>query len=407
MKRRDLLQALALVGAVPASRAQAPTQLQVQVEREAERAPAQAEGTVHRLQPGDSLAALLAAARDGDTIEVMPGTHRAQAGVILQRRLTLRGVGPVRPVLQAEGAAAEGKGLLVVRNAEEVRIQNLEFRGARVPDRNGAGIRHERGRLLVQRCGFFDNEMGIQTASDPDTALEVQGSEFGRAARDTAQEYNPPHLLYAGRIRRLRVAGCHFHDGYIGHLLKSRARENIVKYNLLVDGAAGEASYELEFPEGGLAWVVGNVIGQGARTQNPDLVSFGAESSTASVHGLYMAHNTFINERSAGGTFVRVGAARLAAGLDMRFVNNLLLGTGSVQTGAQPWSDSNRSGTLAALQQPAGLNFRLVAGSPLRGTGVAPGSGGGRSLAPAAEFQVPLGTRAISAPAVWTPGAFQ
>jgi hypothetical protein len=355
-----------------------------------------------------SLAALLAACGEGDTIEVMPGIHHAQAGVITQRVLTIRGVGTPRPVFQADGAAAEGKGLLVVRHADDVRIQNLEFRGVRVPDLNGAGIRFEAGKLTVQRCAFFDNEMGILTAHDPAGVLTVQACEFGQTGRSAAgTSAYPPHLMYVGRIQRLNVTGCRFHDGWVGHLLKSRARENLVKYNLLVDGAAGEASYELEFPEGGLVWAVGNVIGQSALTQNPTLLSYGAETSTATAHGLYLANNTFINDRPAGGTFVRVGAARLAAGLDMRFVNNLLVGPGEVATGSAAWPAHNRRTTAASLQAPAKLNFRLVAGSPLIGSGVAPGSAGGRSLAPTAEFKRPLGTVAITAPAAWSPGAFQ
>jgi hypothetical protein len=310
-------------------------------------------------------------------------------------------------VFEADGAAAEGKALLVVRRADNMRIENLEFRGTRVPDFNGAGIRFENGQLVVRNCGFFDNEMGILTANNPDSVLEVHDCEFAQTARGIQNyEWAPPHLLYCGRIKRLTVTGCYFHDGCIGHLIKSRARENIIKYNLLVDGPNGEASYELEFPEGGLAWVVGNVIGQSARTQNSNIVSFGAEKQSAPTHGLYMAHNTLINERHAG-VFVRVGPQRLQEGLDMRFVNNLLVGTGELSTGPLAWPNDNRRAPLSALQAPSKLDFRLVANSPLRGSGVAPGSAGGQSLVAAAEFKGPLGTRPLKAPAAWSPGAFQ
>ena len=44
------------------------------------------------------------------------------------------------------------------------RIENIEFRGVRVADRNGAGIRFETGRLHVLRCAFFDNENGLLAA---------------------------------------------------------------------------------------------------------------------------------------------------------------------------------------------------------------------------------------------------
>ena len=392
MKRRELIQALALVGTVPMA---------------AQRAQAQTAGTVRQLYPGMSLAALLAASAEGDTIEVMPGIHRAQVGVVLQRSLTIRGVGTTRPVFQADGVSAEGKGILVVRQADNVLIENLEFRGARVPDLNGAGIRFERGRLTVRNCAFFDNEMGILTGNDGTSELDVLNSDFGHTARPAAGAYNTPHLLYAGRIKRLGVSGCHFHDGCVGHLLKSRARQNVILCNLVVDSPDGQSSYEMDFPEGGLVWAIGNVIGQSALSPNTTMLSYGAETSTASVHGLYLSHNTFVNERSSGGIFVRVSAARLSAGLDMRFVNNLLAGPGTVQTGTASWASGNQQTTLGALQSPSTLNFRLLTGSALLGKGVAQGSGGGRSLVPAAEFKLPLGMNTLVSRSVWTPGAFQ
>lgn len=392
MRRRELVQALSIAGAVPLA---------------ALHAPARAAGVVRQLYPGMSLPALLAASGEGDVIEVMPGTHLAQVGVVTQRVLTIRGVGTTRPVLNANGVSAEGKAILVVRGATDVRIENLEFRGARVPDLNGAGIRFESGVLKVSNCAFFDNEMGILTSQEPNSVLEVRNSEFGWAANSPAvSSPYPPHLLYAGRIKQLFISGCRFHDGLAGHLLKSRAQETIVCYSLLVDGSAGKASYEVDLPEGGMAWLIGNVIGQSALTQNSNIVMYGEETSYLSRHGLYMANNTIVNNRSAG-TFVRVSPARLSAGLDARFVNNLLVGTGDVQTGTLAWPTSNKRTTAASLLAPWAFNFRLVTGSPLRGTGSAPGTGGGRSLAPTAEFLIPLGTRAITAPAAWSPGAFQ
>ena len=390
MNRRQLVQSLALAGLLPSLPA-----------------PLRAAGTVRTLYPGMSLSALLAQCVDDDVVEVMPGTYSAQVGAITQRRLTLRGIGSPRPVFRADGVAALGKGILVVRNAENVRIENLEFRGARVADLNGAGIRHELGNLTVRNCAFFDNEMGILTNNDANCTLDVSNSEFGFAANSPAvTSPYPPHLIYVGRIKQFSLTGCYFHDGRTGHLVKSRAQTNLIFYNLLVDGPKGTESYELNLPSGGLAWVVGNVISQGALSPNNNIVSYGEESTTYTQHGLYMANNTIINHRSSG-TFVRVSPTRLAAGLSMRFTNNLLVGAGNVATGTTPWTTDNRLTTLSSLVAPASLNFKLLSTSPLRGTGVAPGWAGGRSLAPTAQFKLPLGTTPIATPAAWSPGAFQ
>jgi hypothetical protein len=90
--------------------------------------------------------------------------------------------------------------------------------------------------------------MGILTANSADLTLEVIDSEFGDAPHHQGDLH---HLLYVGRIGKFVLRGSRFSNGYLGHLVKSRARENHILYNLLVDGAGGKASYELEFPNGG------------------------------------------------------------------------------------------------------------------------------------------------------------
>src|SRR5688572_19413442 len=80
-------------------------------------------------------------ARDGDTIAILPGEYRGDIAVIDQKRLTVRGIG-ARPIFVADGKVAEDKAIWVVRDGD-VTIENIEFRGARAPDLNGAGIRFQ------------------------------------------------------------------------------------------------------------------------------------------------------------------------------------------------------------------------------------------------------------------------
>ncbi len=368
--------------------------------------------TVWRVQPGDSLAEVLRSAEDGDVVELAAGFHDGQVGVITQRRLTVRGLGG-RAVLRAAGRDAEGKALLVVRSHpddSDIRFEDLEFRGARVPDLNGAGVRFERGRLTVRRCAFFDNQMGILTANFGDAELTVEDSEFGEAPAGSRL----PHLLYAGHIARLTLRGSRFSGGQAGHLVKSRARENHILYNRLVDGPGGRAAYELEFPNGGLARVVGNLIGQSRETTNRVLLSFGAEGSDdRREQGLFMAHNTLINEGPRAAVFVRV--SELPQPVARRFVNNLLVGAGRGDPALADPAQGNFGAPPGALL-PDG---RLPAQSPLRGRGVAPGAAfgavsgtvsgtpSGWSLVPQAEFALPVGTRPLAAPPRWSPGAYQ
>ena len=353
------------------------------------------------LTPGGSLAELLRRAGDGDEIQIVAGDYHGQVGVIEQRRLTLRGVGG-RPVLHADGRHAEGKAILVVRDGD-VRIENIEFRGARVPDGNGAGIRFEKGHLQVLRCAFFDNQNGILSGNVGDAELVIEDSEFGLAPVDGQL----PHLLYVGRIARLRVTGSRFSGGQAGHLIKSRALESRILYNQLVDGPGGRAAYELEFPNGGLATVVGNVIGQSAETTNPAMLSFGAEGSDDRPHGLYVGNNTFINEGLRPAYFVRVHEDKLQREVPRVLQNNLFVGLG---VGDAKWTDLRRGNFIAApamLQDVGAWNFALAHGSWLHGLGIDPVNAAGVDLKPTEEFTLPAGRRALAPRTRWSPGAYQ
>jgi hypothetical protein len=225
----------------------------------------------------------------GSTIDVDAGDYVADVAVWQQDDITIRAVGG-RVRLLAQGAAAESKGIWVVR-AKRMRVEGFDFEGAAVPSRNGAGIRLETGALLVRDCRFRYNEMGLLTNNDLDTVLEVDNCEFAYNQRPDGHNHN----LYAGSIARLTVINSYFHHGHIGHLLKSRAALNHIITSRLIDGADGTASYELEFPNGGMAFVVGNTIAQSTLTENRHLISYGAEGYKWPHNTLYLANNTLVN----------------------------------------------------------------------------------------------------------------
>ena len=348
-----------------------------------------------------SIAEAARQARDGDIIEIRPGDYRGQPAVWTQRDITIRGVGK-RPVMVADGTSAEGKAIWVVRGSK-VLIENIEFRGARVASGNGAGIRFEQGSLTVRRCRFVDNEMGILTANTADMSLEVVDSDFADAPRHAGDLH---HLLYVGAIGKFVLRGSRFQNGYQGHLVKSRARENHILYNMLVDGSAGQASYELEFPNGGIAFVIGNAIGQAVGTNNPSIVSYGAEGRRWPENALFMAHNTLINDAYAG-SFMTIRTDKLAENVEVWLLNNLIVGMGDFFKPAQGRFDGNRSVAKADLIEFGGLPLRLNSFSTLRGTVQPPGQARGVILLPDAEFAFPVGTRRIQPSSRLAPGAFQ
>ncbi len=341
-------------------------------------------------------------AKDGDVVEILPGEYRGDVAVWLQKRLTIHGVGKT-PILIADLRSAERKAIWVIRNGDFI-VENVAFAGARVADRNGAGIRFEQGRLTVRHCRFTNNENGLLTSNSPDSELTIEDSEFSGAPRDRGPL---KHLLYVGRIARLTLRGSRFHQGFEGHLVKSRARENFVSYNLLYDGPGGKAAYELEFPNGGLAYVIGNVIGQSATTTNPTVVAYGAEGAVWPVNALFLSHNTLTSDRPAGARFLQVWTDRVPGDTRVVAINNLTVGLGIFTFGIPGRFEGNYPVLALALGDPSTLDFRLGAHSVLRDAGVQPPTVNGHSLTPDAEFTLPWGTTPLGNLQRWTPGAFQ
>jgi len=339
-------------------------------------------------------------ARDDDIVEIESGDYVGDVTVWRQKRLTIRGIGQ-RPVLRAAGRSAQGKAIWVIRNGE-FNISNIEFRDATVADGNGAGIRFERGKLKVERCAFFANQTGILTANFQDAELIIEDSIFGQAQK----QKKLPHLLYVGRIERLTVVRSRFHGGHYGHLLKSRARFNDIRYNFLVDGPGGRASYEAEFPNGGDVTLVGNVIGQSSLTENLTVVAYGAEGYVWPRNRLRMVHNTLYSEGYFPAWFLRVFGNNKGLPPEVMTRNNLLVGTGIFTMTIKGQHDGNHFAREAVFTAPSIMDFTLRTSSDLRGT-VTPISPDPDGLQPRFEQIRPDHVSAIGQISAWAPGALQ
>lgn len=351
-----------------------------------------------KVGPGRAIERLSDAARmvpAGAVIEVDAGDYAADVAVWTKDDVTLRAVGG-RVRLLAQGAAAEGKGIWVVR-AERMTVQGFDFIGARVPDTNGAGIRFDRGSLRIVDCRFLDNQTGLLTGNDARSTLDIERSEFAYNHREPLFS----HQLYVGAIARLTVTGSYFHHGQSGHLLKSRAALNHIRYNRLTDERGGTSSYELEFPNGGVAHVVGNIIEQSATSENRHLISYGVEGYRWPSNGLYLVHNTLIDGLPAGGVFLRVSPG---APVSVKAVNNLLVGEAVLRAAGDVRNNFHVGAD--ALADLAGGDYRLQLRADVIGRAVDPGRAGGEALRPMQQYVHPKLTRALEAPSLH-PGALQ
>ena len=319
-------------------------------------------------------------ARDGDVVEIEPGIYYGDAAVWTQNRLTIRARGG-RAHLRADGAHAEGKAIWVIKGSATT-IENIEFSGAKVADRNGAGIRLEGPGLTVRDSSFHDNESGILASGNLESDIVIEHSEFARNGAGGGSSHN----LYIGTVRSFTLRYSYSHHAIIGHNVKSRAIKTYLLYNRIADEQDGRASYAIDLPDGGLAFVMGNLIQQGPETDNRTIVAYGAEGYKNLLNELYFVSNTVVNDDPKGGRFlvIRPGADAV------RVINNLFAGPGELLSGKAD-SRSNLRTTKADFVNPDKLDYRLKARGAGIGKGIDAGSPYGFSLRPSEEYRHPLG----------------
>jgi hypothetical protein len=334
-----------------------------------------------------TIAAAAAAAHDNDTIEIQAGTYH-EAVSWSANGLTVRGVGG-RPVVDMTGLTIDNGKAIFVTDGADITIDNLELTGASVGDQNGAGLRWEGpGSLTVRNCVFRGNEDGILGggAAHPENTATIEDNEF---VGNGLGEAGFTHSVYFGDADTVTFRGNWSHaltatGSDIGHLFKSRAVHNFVLYNRLT-AEDTHSSYEVNIPQGGTAYVIGNLIQQRVGDQRI-MISF-ADGDGAQIAGsqLYVVANTFVSESNGDATFIRTtqSDAQITA------IDNLLVGPGTLATGGTLTMMNNVATMTPGFVDQAGYDYHLVAGSPAIDTGVDPGMAGAMALSPSSQYVQP------------------
>ena len=348
------------------------------------------------------------AAGDNSIVEIDAGIYSGDVAKWTQDNLIIRATGG-DVVIDAAGKDMGGMGIWVISGGK-FHIEGITFKNAKVPDLNGAGIRLSKGFVTVKNCRFLNNENGILTGNDGVSELTIENSEFGYNGAGDGYSHN----IYVGRIAKFSASGSWFHHVNEGHLIKTRAKLSLVKYNLIADGndEDSNASYEIDFASGGIAVVTGNIIQQSRNTKNSIIISYSNESNRPwDDNELYVSHNTIINSRLSTDLVINSpeqpvmyqGAYNNLLSENIYFSDKFM----DVETNNIQFRDGDLSATqgYAAVKQAYKLwknktdkDIDRYRSTKLKSLGI--------SLVPTAEYKHPMITRPLKkAPVI--PGAIQ
>ncbi len=244
--------------------------------------------------------AAIAAAQNGDTVQIHPGQYY-DCAIIRQSNITIEGVGDGAVLTDS---TCGGKGILIT-NGNNITIRNLTLQRARVPDQNGAGIRAQGGNLTVEDTRFINNQMGILAGGNLQATIRVVHSTFiGNGVCEGSD--CAAHAIYVGPMAELDVEQTRFRGTRNGHNIQARAAMTRVIDCDIQDGPDGTSSYQINIPTGGSLIAEGNTLEKGPHAQNwTASISIGQGGVRQPTNEITISNNLLINDTGHTTIFVR------------------------------------------------------------------------------------------------------
>lgn len=333
-----------------------------------------------------TLAQAATVAQSGDTVDIDAGTYTG-SGILAawtQSNITIEGVGGTVK-LDATGLDIPNRKGIFVISGTNVTVKNIEFDNAHDLhgfDKNWAGIREQGTNLTVLNCQFFNNDDGILADANTSSDIAVRYSTFANNGYGDGYSHN----MYIGHVNSFTLEYSYSHDANQGHDVKSRANTNIIRYNTLGDFGSGTSGYELSMPNGGTAYVVGNVIRQSGNSSNSTILDWGSEGASNPSQGVYLVNNTLVNDRGAG-TFINFFGQSASSVL---VENNIFAGAGlggsTIYSGPTATQTTNLNAANPGFVNASQFDYHLSAGSAAINAGTAPPTVNAFNLTPTMQY---------------------
>jgi len=221
------------------------------------------------------------------TILIAPGTYR-QCAVQAGGHITFKAVKPGTAIF--EKVACEDKAALVLRGQGSV-VDGLVFRGYRVSDGNGAGIRTEMGDLTVTNAMFLDSQEGILGGEPTGQKILIDHSTFAGLGQ-CDESPGCSHAIYLANKGSVTITNSRFERGTGGHYVKLRVPNVSITDNSFDDTAGKKTNYMIDLPEGATGLIARNTFVQGRNKENhTGLIVVAAEAKTYRSTGLRVEGN--------------------------------------------------------------------------------------------------------------------
>ncbi|QCB43142.1 right-handed parallel beta-helix repeat-containing protein [Sphingomonas sp. PAMC26645] len=221
------------------------------------------------------------------TILIAPGTYR-QCAVQAGGHITFKAVKPGTAIF--EKVACEDKAALVLRGQGSV-VDGLVFRGYRVSDGNGAGIRTEMGDLTVTNAMFLDSQEGILGGEPIGQKILIDHSTFAGLGQ-CDESPGCSHAVYLANKGSVTITNSRFERGTGGHYVKLRVPTVSITDNSFDDTAGKKTNYMIDLPEGATGLIARNTFVQGRNKENhTGLIVVAAEAKTYRSTGLRVEGN--------------------------------------------------------------------------------------------------------------------
>ena len=228
-------------------------------------------------------------AEAGETILIAAGRYDL-TDLKIPRDMSLKGDGEVA----FYSGRPTQKGILNPLWDASLQVENIRFEGARSPDLNGAGIRHDGLNLTVVNCVFENNENGILATGRDEGDITITASAF--IGNGHGDGYS--HGIYLSSGRSLTISASRFAGTRIGHHVKSLAKITEITGSSF-DDADGKTSYAVDASKGGAVTVTGNSFIQAADADNSTIINYDV-SRGGEARALNITDNRFVNRNRNG-----------------------------------------------------------------------------------------------------------